>query len=100
MTFICFLSVYLRHDQIDAYIEEQSLVYDDGFTYCAVCQYSSRSKQSHRLDVRRHIESIHITTDPFPCDQCGKQVKTRLQLQRQARELVLSQQSPACSVRD
>ena len=78
---MCF-SVSLQHEQIDAYVEDNCVSMDDGVSYCNLCQFSSshKLKSIQRLSVKRHIESMHIQTDPFNCHQCGKALKTRRSL--------------------
>ena len=68
--------MYLPHDQLDSYIQENVMCSEDDsgkVAYCALCQQSARYKQ----DIERHIESAHIETDPFNCNICGSSAKTR-----------------------
>jgi len=70
--------VFLTHDKIDAYIQEQTVCQVDslnGSKYwsCGICQKYLYKKQ----DLTRHIESFHIQTDPFHCSMCSAQFNTR-----------------------
>ena len=77
---LIFCLVFLEHDQLDDYINGMVLLSEDGhggrFAFCGVCQ-----KQGSKQDIERHIESWHIQTNPFPCEICGKNQKTRRSLQ-------------------
>ena len=68
--------MYLPHEQLDSYIQENVMCSEDAsgkIAYCAICQQSAR----HRQDIERHIESAHIETDAFACEVCGWETKTR-----------------------
>ena len=63
----------LEHDELDTYISEMCAVAEDKTFYCGVCHKSGRQRQ----DIERHIESVHILTNPWPCQVCGSLLKNR-----------------------
>jgi len=70
--------VFLTHDKIDAYIQEQTVCQVDstnGSKYwnCGICQKYLYKKQ----DLTRHIESFHVETTPYFCSLCDAQFNTR-----------------------
>ena len=72
------ISVFLTHDKIDAYIQEQTVCQVDstnGSKYwnCGICQKYLYKKQ----DLTRHIESFHVETTPYFCSMCDAQFNTR-----------------------
>ena len=67
----------MEHEQLDNYISETCLQTEFKTFYCGVCQKPGNKKQ----DIERHIESVHIQTNPFKCDICGSLLKTRKSLQ-------------------
>ena len=66
-------AVFLEHDELDSYIGANSILAEDKTFYCGVCHKSGRQRQ----DIERHIESVHIVTNPWPCQICGSQLKSR-----------------------
>ena len=77
------LSVYVEQARVASFIEEQSVCEHDenGTKYwkCLVCGKYLMKK----CDLVRHIESLHLVTDPYSCEFCsGSQFKTIRALQR------------------
>ena len=72
----------LSHTELDAfYVEHVQPRWDAKgrkFWSCGLCAKRGSSRQ----DVERHIESLHVTTDPYGCGVCGASLSTRRGLTR------------------
>ena len=75
--------MFVEQDRVGEFLEQKSICEEfNGVKYwkCAMCLINHNRKQ----DLLRHIESIHIYTDPYPCLYCqnSDQFKTKRALQR------------------
>jgi hypothetical protein len=76
--------VRLSHAELDAFYAAHVRVDygDDGGGFklwsCGLCSQRGHS----RRDVQRHLDSHHIATDPYECEQCGSAFGTRRGLTR------------------
>ena len=76
-------SVFVEQERVGEFLEQKIICEEfDGVKYwkCAMCLLNHNRKQ----DLLRHIESIHIYTDPYHCLYCqtSVQFKTKRALQR------------------
>jgi len=74
--------VFVEHDRITSYINEQCVCQVDssGTKYwcCGVCNKFINQKR----DLMRHIECQHVETSPYFCSYCEQQFKTKRAVQR------------------
>ena len=72
----------MEQDKVVAYIEEQAIyqVDSNGVKYwsCGLCHKTL----SNKSQTRRHIESYHVQTNPYYCNQCAEQFTTQRGIQR------------------
>ena len=73
--------MFLEHAELDSYISAMCSMAEDKTYHCGVCH----KQATRRQDIERHLESVHIVTEPFSCEVCGASMKTRPGLQRHIR---------------
>ena len=78
---ISHFAVFLEHAELDSYISAMCALAADKTYHCGVCH----KQAARRQDIERHLESVHIVTEPFVCEVCGASMKTRPGLQRHIR---------------
>ena len=76
-------SVFVSQDQLAGYLSQHTICETDSSSgtvawSCAICNKYLNKK----YDVLRHIESLHVETDPYLCLYCSQQFKTRRSVQR------------------
>jgi hypothetical protein len=82
MIFLYYFAVRLSHAELDAFYSEHVGPRWNAkglkFWACGICAKPGSSRQ----DVERHVESLHVTTDPYTCQQCEAQFSTKRGLTR------------------
>ena len=71
----------VSQDGISSFISTQMSEMFDGdkkVWMCLLCEKTCNVKR----DLGRHIEALHVLTDPFSCSLCDGQFSTRRALQR------------------
>ena len=75
------ISVRVAQTEIETFLTASVAESWDGERRVFQCLLCNKVAGTRR-DAGRHVESIHLQTDPYTCDLCGNELATRRALQR------------------